>query len=453
MAIGGLGLVVVVGLLTYRGQLPLGVGALVAAAGLAFAYRYPTLALCAYAATVPLETVQIEGLTTISRAVGGAFFVGYVLANRGIRLDAVRVSAWSFVGLATMSVLWSVGQDETIASLMTLLQLLAITVIVADAISRDPALVRPVLWSYAAAATATSMLAIAAYATNRTSLISDRAGAFAEQDVAQFAALVVPALVFLIVQAATGDRRVLAGIATILCGMAVLLSGTRGAWLAVAAALLLAVVPRLRPTQVVAVVVLVCLVAVGVSQLPGFADALVGRVGSAVETGGAGRLDIWAVAFSIFTSNPIVGVGYAAFPVAFTADVIRAAAIPGLDTAVLSSGRGSHSLLLATAVELGALGLLALAWMVWDVLRPGITRFGAVVQAMLVAVMVQAMFLDVLGRKQVWLIFGLAFGLNFARRRAQGAAEMLEERTASPEIFRTAAPARSVQQPDGGPIA
>jgi exopolysaccharide production protein ExoQ len=451
LAIGGLGLMVVVGLLTARGQLHLGVGALVAAAGLAFAYRYPTLALCAYAATIPLETVQIEGLATISRAVGAAFFIGYVLANRGIRLDAVRVSAWIFVGLATMSVLWSVGQNETIASLSTLLQLLAITVMVADATSRDAGLVRPVLWAYAAAATITSVLAIAAYATNRTSLIAGRAGAFAEQDVAQFAGLVVPALVFVIVQASTGDRRVLAGIATVLCGMAVLLSGTRSAWLAVAAALFLAVLPRLRPNQVVALVLLVGLVAVGAAQLPGVADALVGRIGSAVETGGAGRLDIWAVGFAIFTSNPVAGVGYAAFPVAFTADVIRAAAIPGLDTAVLSGGRGSHSLLLATAAELGALGLLALAWMVRDVLRPGVPPFGAVVQAMVVGVLVQALFLDVLGRKQVWLIFGLAFGLDYARRRVAGRATGSLEPVTSQETMR-APPSRGGPQPEGGPI-
>ena len=420
LTIAAIGLVGVVAVLTWRGSLGLGVGGLAGAAALALAYRYPRLALCAYAATIPLETVQIEGLATISRAVGAAFFVGYVLANRGIRPDAIRASAWAFVGLATLSLLWTVGQEATMASLLTLLQLFAITVMIADAVSREPALVRLVLWSYAGAATITSVLAIAAYATNRTALIAGRAGAFAEQDVAQFAALVVPALVFLFAQASTGDRRVLAAIGTMLCGMAVLLSGTRSAWLAIVAALVLAVLPRLRPAQIAGLVALVGVVAFAAVQLPGVGDALVGRVGSAATTGGAGRLDIWAVGLAIFNGQPIAGVGYGAFPIAFTADVIRSAAIPGLDTAVLSSGRGSHSLLLATAVELGALGLLALAWLIRDLLRAGLGTLGTVVQAMVVAVLVQALFLDVLGRKQVWLVFGLAFGLDFARRRLPG---------------------------------
>jgi exopolysaccharide production protein ExoQ len=426
-AIGGLGLVVVVAALTARESLLLGLAGAAGVGAFISAARHPRLALCVYAATIPLETVQIEGFATISRVAGAAFFAGYVVGVRGIRLEALRTSAWAFVALATLSILWSVGTEASIASVVTLLQLFLITIMVADAISRDPAIARLVLWSYAAAASVTAVLAIAAYATNRTTLIAERAGAFAQQDVAQFAALILPALVFLVGQAATGDRRLLAAAGAALCGFAILLSGTRSAWLAIIVGLGLALVPRLRAGQVAVLVALVAGIALVALQIPTIGEAITGRVESAAETGGAGRLDIWAVGIAIFLDHPIVGVGQGAFPIAFTDDVIRSAAVPGLNLGVLTEGRGSHSLLLSTAGELGLMGLVLLAWLVRDLLRSSREPLASVVQGMIVAVLVQSLLLDVLARKQVWLVIGLAMGLDYARRRRRSRAAQDEE--------------------------
>lgn len=435
LAVAGVGLSVFVALLTARGALTLALTAFGGVAALALAIRYPHQALLAYAATIPLETVQIEGFATLSRLIGAAFFVGYVLARRGIRPDAVQASAWLFVGLACLSALWTVDLSSTFSALLTLLQLFGVTILIADAVSRDPAIVRPILWSYSAAASATAILAIVAYATNRALLVSDRAGAFAQQDVAQFSALMVPAVLFLLTQLVRGDRRILAAGGTTLCGVAVLVSGTRSAWLAIVVALLLVVLPRMRPSQIVWLAIVAGSVAIATLQLPGVADVVTGRLQSAGTTGGSGRLDIWAVGLSIIGAHPLVGVGYAAFPAAFTSDVIRSASIPGLDAEVLSVGRGSHSILLETGGELGILGLLLLAWLVIDLLlRPGVAPWGSLVQGIVLAVLTQALFLDVLGRKQVWLAIGLGFGLEFAHRRIRQAPDQVGQDDVPPPV-------------------
>jgi hypothetical protein len=184
----------------------------------------------------------------------------------------------------------------------------------------------------------------------------------------------------------------------------------------------------MRPSQIVSLAIVAGSVAIATLQLPGVADVVTGRLASAATTGGTGRLDIWAVGLSIIGAHPLGGVGYGAFPAAFTSDVIRSASTPGLDAAILSVGNGSHSILLETGGELGLLGLLLLAWLTMDLLlRPGIAPWASLVQGIVLAVLIQALFLDVLDRKQVWLVIGLAFGLEFARRRIRPASDKIGE--------------------------
>jgi len=161
------------------------------------------------------------------------------------------------------------------------------------------------------------------------------------------------------------------------------------------------------------------LVGAGAALLaPGVVDSVLVRLSDAVSTGGSGREDIWAVGATIFAQHPLVGVGYAAFPSAFTSDVIRISAVPGLASDALSVGRGPHSILVSTAAELGIVGIALLGLFLWRVLRarsgPGLSNF---IRAALVAIFAQAMLLDVLDRKQLWLVLGIAVGLAAAAQK------------------------------------
>jgi O-antigen ligase len=150
---------------------------------------------------------------------------------------------------------------------------------------------------------------------------------------------------------------------------------------------------------------------------PGVVDSVLVRLSGAVSTGGSGREDIWAVGATIFAQHPLVGVGYAAFPSAFTSDVIRISAIPGLQLDALYAGRGPHSILVSTAAELGIVGIALLGLFLWRVLSArsglGLSNF---VRAAVIAMFAQAMLLDVLDRKQLWIVIGIAVGLAAAAR-------------------------------------
>jgi O-antigen ligase len=200
--------------------------------------------------------------------------------------------------------------------------------------------------------------------------------------------------------------------------------------LAVVVMMLLFVLPQLSTRRRVAAVALTCIAAIVVYQVPGVPDLLSERTGSAVTTGGAGRTDIWSVAATIYQSAPVLGVGFANFPVAYTGDVVRASGI-GF---VAGTGRGPHDVLIGTLVELGPLGLaLFLLFLIPLAFRRGWGPDGATVQAALVSLLTLALFLDIVtNRKQVWLVVGLAAGLRFLDQRRAAASGVVGDQAALP---------------------
>jgi hypothetical protein len=156
--------------------------------------------------------------------------------------------------------------------------------------------------------------------------------------------------------------------------------------------------------------------------IPGVAAPILGRFSEAAADGGSGRLDIWAVGATIFAQHPLFGVGFAGFPAAFTPEVVRISEVPGLSPDSIMLARGPHSIFVGTAAELGAIGIALLGLFLWRVYsaQSGLSLWNFV-RAALVATLVQAMLLDVLERKALWLVLGIALGIAAARNPDAGA--------------------------------
>lgn len=402
----------VVALAADRGMLELVALGVAGVAGVAVTIARPRIILLLYIALIPLEAVLVVGQTaTLTRGIGAMFFVGYVLRRFGhMHVRAVPASGWAFVAWAVASVVWAMSTDAAIDQVMTLVQLFAMTVVIADFVAEEPRLARHILVTFAAAASATAAIAVGGALTSGV-VGDERLGAFEAQDVAQFAALLVPAFLFALGEALDRRHLVLASGTLALVSSAVILSGTRSAWIAFAVGGAVLVVPRIGRRGVGP------LLAVAISVLALFTvDDLrlmvVDRLSTALSSGGAGRVDIWTVGLNIFREHALLGVGYGNFPVAFTPEIIRDTDVPGLDINVLDPGAGPHSIVIATLAELGIVGVTMLAAFVWTILRSrGTTAAWPVVYAATAALLTQALFLDVTNRKHFWLVIALVFGL------------------------------------------
>ena len=79
--------------------------------------------------------------------------------------------------------------------------------------------------------------------------------------------------------------------------------------------------------------------------------------------------------------------------------------------------RAPHNIVIGTLGELGPVGLFLLAAFLGPlVLRGGWGPDSAVVQAALASLATSALFLDILNRKQLWLLAGMACGLAYIAR-------------------------------------
>ena len=430
-ACGLVGVAGVAALATRQGMLTILFG--LAALGVAtlLGLRWPLLPLALFAALIPIEeVVVIPGFGTISRFAGILFAVTYAVPRLGhLRLGAMPPAAWAYLAWAVVSAGWALDAGTAWGQILTLLQLFVIAVFVADFVVHRPATVRSILWVYSLSAAATALIGIQTYVVSGY-MTETRATALQDQNPAQFAAVLLPALVFGLHEALNGDRRILGAAIGLVATIGVIVSGTRGAWVAVVVVLLFVTFPQLSPKRRVAAAVLVVALAAVAYQIPGVPELIAERTGSALSTGGAGRTDIWSVAGTIYQSSPVLGVGYANFPVAYTPQVVRASDVNSWRHL---EGRGPHNLVIGTIVVLGPIGLLLLALFLGPLLlRRGWGPEAATVQAALASLLTLALFLDILSnRKQVWLVIGFAAGLAYLARRG-GAAVDERPRDAAP---------------------
>ena len=383
-------------------------------------FRWPLIPLFAFALLTPIEEVVVIGpLGSLSRYAEILFIAAYGLPRLGrLRIRAMPAAAWGYVAWATLSLAWAVDGSATMTELPILGLLFATAVVLAALVTERPAVVRPLLWTYTMSAGVMAVVGLVAFLTSGdVTGPNDRAAALEGQNPAYYAAILLPAFVFSLHEFLSGRLVVLSASITVLAAGAIIASGTRAAWVSAVLVVFLFILPRLTPARRVATVGLTAALALGVVQVPGVMTLIVDRAALAVSTGGAGRTDIWTVGLTIYESAPLTGVGLANFPIAYTPERVRESDV-GIYSVENPAYRAPHNIALGTLAELGPFGLALLAALLGPlVFRRGWGPDAAVVQAALASLVTTGLFLDILNRKQLWLLIGLACGLAYLAAR------------------------------------
>ncbi len=397
-------------------MLPIALGLVAVALTAVVGFRWPLLPLLVFAVFVPIEEVVfIDGIGTISRLAAILFAIAYGAPRIGrLTFGMMPPAAWAYLAWAVVSLGWAIDPGIAWGELATLVQLFLIAFLVADYVVHQPSVVQ---------APSLGLLPV------RRGNCPDRgrglhpagSGRYRPQggrhlDRKSRAIRGDPAAGVRLRPARDRQWQTAnsGGTVALLTALGIVVSGTRGAWVAAAVVLILLILQEadLR-RRIVAIAAVVALVA-AVYQFPGVSGLVAERAGNAVSTGGAGRTDIWSIGAEIYESAPVLGVGYANFPVAYTPDIVRQS-----NVSYTRAGRAPHNLVVGTLVELRPIGLTLLALFLGPlVLRRGWGPDAAVIQAALASLLTMALTLDILGnRKQVWLVIGIGAGLAYLKRR------------------------------------
>jgi exopolysaccharide production protein ExoQ len=379
--------------------------------------RWPLMLLYAYVFLIPLEELIVLGpFGTVTRIVGLLFIVAYALPRIGrLRLTAMPAAAWAYLGWALVSIVWALDPTVAMAEAAVLILLFAIGTLIAAVVVDRPSVVRPLLWAYSVSATIIALYGLFLFLMGLT-VDGNRIAALPGQDPAYYSALLLPAFAFSLDQLVRGRTIVTSATVALISLTGIVVSGTRGAWVSAAVIVLLFMLPRISTPKRLITIAGLLLALMASLQVPAVSDLLTQRTEIAVSSGGAGRTDIWTVGIGIIQEAPIVGVGLANFPTAYTAELVRDSDV-GVYSANNPAHRAPHSIIIGTLGELGVIGFAILCLLILPLLfRPGWGVDGVAVQAALASLVMSALFLDIINRKQFWLIVGLACGLAYVAR-------------------------------------
>ncbi|NHN29381.1 O-antigen ligase family protein [Paenibacillus agricola] len=370
--------------------------------GLALSFRYPFILLVAYAVAIPFEDIlRIGGFfNTLTKGFGLLFGFLYFLTHfRQMKFSAVPAVWWGWLGWNILSILWT-PNDHFAAiwfSISTYVQLFFMMLLMVNILQHDPKRIPILLTFYSIATTVTSLYSILNFIQGVELSEGTRTGAFQEQSVAHFAAMIVPGLLYIIYKILHSKSILhkiwLSPIALIQI-MAVILSGTRSAWMGLTVAILFLLLAKFNWKKAVAIIVVSGVVLWGVNAIPQLEQNIAARSEQAIDSGGSGRTKIWEHAVGVFAEHLVIGTGSGTYH--------KHQDYPPY---------GAHNIYLGAAIQTGIIGLLLMVFALWQTFRaPSANKLNLFLKALLIAYLVQSFFLETTITKYFWLAIGLALG-------------------------------------------
>ncbi len=390
-------------------------------------FTRPLYALLGYVVLIPFEELAVfAALGTPTRLAGILFFAAYLFHRRfQINLRVMPLAAWLWLAWVTASLMWSPVLNW--AYYFQLIQLFLATLLIADYLSRSPEKLSVILKGYMTSAFIIAMLGIYNFFVNSGNAsgfsFESRSSALEGQGVETFAFSLIPAFLggfHYLITAKRASGRWLSGGVMLVFATGMIVSGTRGSWVATIAALVLVYLPRLKAKHLLTIVLVMMMSVSLVLQIPTVRDFIYFRASDAISSGGAGRVNIWLVSWQMFLQHPVLGVGWRVQEVIMDIrDLERVPQNITWDDYLGFRPRIAHNVYLGVLVEIGLIGfILFMAWLTPLVLssvhRHNTLRDGWLVAlAIFAAMLVGGLTNPELHKKYFWFSLALVQGLRY----------------------------------------
>lgn len=413
------------------------VGAMVGLALIALLLSDITVGVVAFVLIQPLALMVGAGESLISKGAGVILLVTWLvslrypssrkrylgfLSNNPVLATLITV----FMGWCVASMLWSINQSFSIDAIQRYALGFLLLVIVFTA-TRDRRSAILIAGAFSISATVSTLVGMATNNRIEGRLV----GTFADAN--EYAAFCVPALLIAAAFASTAStplRRMAFALSGLVCGLGIVLSGSRGGIIAIGAALVVWTIFggrwRMRVLTAGVAVALLLVGYVNIAASPAtkarFATLTQGEQYGA--SAGTGRADIWQVGLRAYRDHPTKGAGIGAY----TEATPRYLAQPGLvrrGDFFTETPKVAHNMYLHILVEIGTVGLVLFMSIILTclaaVLRAAqlFKRAGDVTLELLsrtllagtVGLLVADFFISGQYQRILWILLGLCVGM------------------------------------------
>jgi O-antigen ligase len=362
--------------------------------------------LLVFAALIPLEDSLQLGVGRVSRLVGLVCFGLWVLATIATgRVRVPPVAAWTvaaFLGWAYLSYFWSADPSATLTKATTFLQLGGLVWIAYDLLDTRERLSQLAVAIVIGAGLAGLLTIITAVQGEAARGVS-RFTVFdaGPNNAAAVLVLSIGVAMFLLRLHPARSRLAIVTTFVVISVVAVLLTASRGALVALCSTVAVLIVDRrnlMKKRLVWGIAMVVVVAAFAVTVVPRASFERLGTTGTEITEGTLNaRTTYWRLALDLFEQRPIQGVGAGAFP----EENLRLGA----------SGKVAHNTFISILVELGLVGLV-LFLLAFGRAAARLARADRRVWRPFLAIMVggvvSAAALSMELRKLVWLLLALA---------------------------------------------
>ena len=365
---------------------------------------------------IPWENVlTIEGVGTLSRIIGlgaaGAGLLAAVLGGGVRRPGPLLWTATAFAAWNGLSLFWTIDAELSMLRVFTYAQLLLLVWLIGE-YAPEPAAVRGLMLAYVLGASISAANTVLNYRTgSETTYLRYAAFNFDSNDLGLILVLGVPLAWYLVLSDERPLVRWAAALYLPLASIGVLLTASRGAFLAAVAAASIVAWTFWRLRHRARMLVLGAVVASAVGAMVLVPETSWRRLSTIKTEVGAGtmnqRREIWEAGAQAFPASSVLGVGAGAF---------RIAVEPRLGVQ-----RAAHNAFVGILVEAGVVGfgvfcvMLAAALALVSGMPPLERRLWIVLGA---AWTIGVMSLSWEHRKPTWVMLGLLGAHAAAMRRA-----------------------------------
>jgi O-antigen ligase len=391
-------------------------------------FTRPLYALLGYVMLIPFEELAVfDALGTPTRLAGILFFAAYLFHRRfQINVRVMPLAAWLWLAWVTASLMWShrLAWDFYFQTV----QLFLATLLIADYLSRNPKNLKYILNGYTISALIIALMGIYNFfgqAGNVSGFsFNSRASGIQNQGVETFAFSLIPAFLttfHYVITSRRAEVRWLNVMLMVIFAIGMILSGTRGAWVATLGTLVVVYLPRLKPQHYLTIILSIVLGTGIASQVPVIANFFNYRVGSAISSGGEGRITIWLVSWTMFSQHPVTGIGWRmseTFMSLQDFDNTRQNLTWKADFGRFQP-RTTHNIYLQTLVELGVVGFILLALWLFPLvtgrvhLNPELRDLWPIALAILMAMLIGGLTNPEFHKKYFWFALALPQGLRY----------------------------------------